>query len=224
MLARIIVVLGALGLAWPAAAGGAGATAPAAPPAAQPTPAAASAYADRLIAADPQPALWQNVTGSDTTPSIRYVRNGMVCRFTGSHADRLEVFPLSSAAAAGDDVGCNTALSARGFLITLYATRYRVGDFQAHFQGAVAEMRQRYGAMTPWTGTASSVAMPQGSQTARFVVNNEGHQEYSRVSMTEVRGWTIMIRFSAPTANGEAADEFASRMFAAAVNDIAGAR
>jgi len=48
----------------------------------------------------------------------------------------------------------------------------------------------------------------------------DGRPTYTRVSMTQVGDWTVMLRFSAPLAEAEAADRAASELFRRTVLQI----
>ena len=56
--------------------------------------------------------------------------------------------------------------------------------------------------------------------TVRYRVMMDGRPTYARLSMSQVAGWTIMMRFSAPIGEGAQADQAAARAFEEAVAQV----
>ena len=85
-------------------------------------------------------------------------------------------------------------------------------------------MTTRYGALAAWRGRPQPVEMPQGGPSdvrhARYLVTEDGAQRFTRISMTQINGWTIMLRFSANPEDADAADAVASQMFVQAVEEV----
>ena len=194
-----------------------------------PTPVAATARADadRILSQAGQGAAsryFSNVTRPGGPATLMHGRSGLICIFDAQPVrGQLMVYPASGGAAEGDDVSCNLMNSAgQGYLETLYATRYVDGDLQSHFQGAVAEIRARFGALEPWRPAMSDASSGDSppSLTVRYQVMMDGQPTYTRLSMAQVGAWTVMLRFSAPIGEGEGADQAATRAFEEAVAQV----
>ena len=187
----------------------------------------ARADADRLLAQPGQGAAsryFSNVTRPGGPAAVMHGRSGLICTFDAQPVrGQLMVYPATGGAPEGDDVSCNLMNSAGAdYLETLYATRYADGDLQSHFQGAVAEIRARFGALEPWRPAMSDAASADGppAMTVRYRVMMDGRPTYTRLSMSQVAGWTIMMRFSAPIGEGAQADQAAARAFEEAVAQV----
>lgn len=204
-------------------------------PAAQPAPQQAApaqredarAAADRLIAhGQGGAASWfVNVTRSGGPATVMHRRSGLTCVFDAQPVrGELVAYPASGSAMAGDDVSCNMLNAAgRSFLETLYVTRYIGGSFEQHYQGAVAEIRSRFGQTPQWTPSRPDTADPglPPCHTIRFQVIMDGRPSYTRLSICQVGPWTVMLRFSAPIEQADAADQAAGRAFRDAVMQVA---
>jgi hypothetical protein len=143
-----------------------------------------------------------------------------VCAFPPPATGQIQIYATPQNGSPGDDVGCNALDGV--YLRTFYATRYGSGTFESHFDTAVREMRTRYGTLTEWEPQSpeSTPSDLPPIRTVRFQVTVEGRPGYTRMSMAEIGPWTVMLRFSAPFAEAEAADAAAHQAMIDAVRQV----
>ena len=157
---------------------------------------------------------FQNTTPTGGPATITHRRSGLTCVFeVQPPRGQLTIYPSPTPQLLGDDVSCTMFNPAgRGFLETLYATRYPTGDLAEHFAGAVGEIRARFGAAEPWVPQVDQSVDPTlpPIRTARFRVIMDGVPSYTRMSIAQVGDWTVMLRFSTPIADAEAGDRAAT--------------
>ena len=190
-------------------------------------PSNARADADRLLAQPGQGVAsryFSNVTPPGGPAAILHGRSGLICSFDNQPVrGQLMVFPANQGTPEGDDVGCTLTNSAgQDFLETLYVTRYAGGTLESHFQDALGEIRIRFGALEPWRPVVPDPPSRNSPPafTARYRVMMEGRPTYTRLSMAQVGGWTVMMRFTAPMGDVERADQAATRAFEEAVAQV----
>jgi hypothetical protein len=184
------------------------------------------AYAQALIDKAQAAPYFVNATGG-AIPTVRHGASGLVCRFDPSATtNMIVVFPPSAyGAKAGEDVGCNTRwqVGPTRMVYSLYATRYPgdSGRPATVLAKAEAEVRAVYANVKPWTGpTPSEGAVDAGTLTARFTFDQEGAPFFSKIAVTEVGGWTIMLRASGRPEEAEVVDILTRNAFSDVIREL----
>jgi hypothetical protein len=155
---------------------------------------------------------------------VRHPRSGLTCRLGSGASNRLLVFPQ---AARGEDVACETTMD--GVTIVLFATRFSFAtSLDEQIRGVETAIRQRYPDAQAYAATReiSSDTLP-AHRTAAFFVSRNGARCFTSASVAQVGDWVIKLRYTAPAANEEAAEQaeaIAGRTFVAALADIVDAR
>lgn len=174
--------------------------------------AAASAQADRLIAAGNAGRYFENIT-TDGAPRVRHKASGLTCSFSDETYDRISIIPAQGGLAEGEDVGCHTRLL--NVDISLYATRYaRRYDASFIVQDAMRAIVQRWPDAKPFEGdliTATSGDAP-APLIAGFNINVEGQPKLTLVLVSHRDDWSFKGRVTGP-----ADDETPTNMLGAVI-------
>jgi hypothetical protein len=185
--------------------------------------AAASAQADRLIAAADAQAWFENVTDS-ASPQVRHRPSGMRCTFVGSAADRIAVFPTGpSGIAQGHDVACLTRDEAMSIDLTLYATRYRpLPSAQAVLNDAVNAIRTRFPSATPYQGNLASMEIDDRGAPLAAAFNIETNQgpQFTMALVWHSDDWGYKARATGPQDEGLEVSFYTSLMFTSGLLEL----
>lgn len=180
--------------------------------------AAASAHADRLIAAAGAQDLFVNKTDSEV-PTVRHVRSGLTCEFTGHDArDVIRLYPQQPGGPPrGDDVGCGTWIGRT--YVSLFATRYPTPESeQALMQSAVFALQQSWPHARPYEGPLEFFLLDGQTEPliAAFDVELEGRASRSIILLQKLDEWAFKARATGP-ASDNSVNELSGMAFSLAL-------
>jgi hypothetical protein len=142
---------------------------------------------------------------------VRHRASGLTCGWGPNDTGGVTVFPVTDGVVRGDDVGCvhETPFGVH----TLYATRYPPRmTAKAALAEAVLGIRTRWPkakAVRPARASGIAALLATGmppSQSAQFLINNQGRTEMTRVTLAQIEGWTFKVRYSGPVGMDSRAD------------------
>lgn len=155
--------------------------------------------------------------------SVRHAQSGLVCAMPPANTNRLILFP---GAPRGDDVACDSTDGAA--TTTLYATRYPVpttADEQLQRESTDLHHRFADARLFVPAQTDPADATSPTSVTSRFHLTlDTGAHAYSRISVAQISGWTLMLQYTAIAADDAsvaAADHTAALIWANTVTQFA---
>jgi hypothetical protein len=162
--------------------------------------AAATAYADQLIADGEATAYFDNIT-TDATARVRHRASGMTCAFkSGVRGSSIRVFPsIGGATSPGDDVSCGFE---RGpTIVTTYATRYESRpSAEEVFQSAIGAIRRNSPDARPRQGL--QITVPGSHETppliAAFDLDLGRGPALSLVMVSHIGDWSFKARATGP--------------------------
>lgn len=131
--------------------------------------------------------------------ALRHTASGLRCLFGVGSTGTVEVFPTESLGVAhGDDVGCDQDI---GFgKITLYATRSATPiTAEGAMATAVAALRALHPEMRAIRVDPSDLPITRPappSLTQYFAIRQDGRNVLTRISIAEIDGWVVKMRFT----------------------------
>ena len=169
--------------------------------------AAASALADRIIAASDAQGIFVNKTDSDVA-QIEHAASGMRCLMDDNPGNRLHIFPTGGAGIPrGDDVACIFRNDGMETDITLYATRYSGGATTNDIvDSAVSGIRQRWPDAVPYEGSValSSVEGLASPAYGAFKIRLNDAEKLTMVIGAQQGDWSLKVRATGPYADAMA--------------------
>ena len=151
------------------------------------------------------------IVPDDSFATVRHRASGLTCGWGPNDTGGVTVFPVMDGVVRGDDVGCvhETPFGVH----TLYATRYPPKmTAKAALAEAVLGIKTRWPkakAVRPArpSGIAAHMAaeMPP-SQSAQFLINEQGRAQMTRVNLVQIDGWTFKARYSGAVGMDSRAD------------------